>query len=119
MPLFYDWTVRARLEACPSLLGPTEPDTDPTYGPMPRFVSLNEQRQLERLDDRVIYAELITEDNPWSDHQGNPIPVGDYAITRSDGVVFGSAKAFFESVWAPYVDFSEPLTPSERYDIVA
>ncbi len=102
MRLYYDGAVRARLAACPSLLEPTKPTTEPAYGPEPRFVSLNEQRQLERLDGHVKFAEQVTEANPHTDRDGNPIPVGYYAITDSDGSVYGSEPSFFESVWFPY-----------------
>lgn len=94
MRLYYDNQVRARLEAC---LDNEQPSVT--------FKSRQEQDQLERLDEHSIYAELVTADNPHNDWEGKPIPVGYYAITRSDGAVFGSEPSFFESVWFPYDAF--------------
>lgn len=108
MPLFYNRQIRARLLAC---LDPNQTEV--------RFASENERFNLIETDQRQIYAEEVTADNPWSDHEGNPIPAGDFAITRSDGTVFGSKRAFFVKNYAPYADFNQPLNLSDLYDIVA
>lgn len=94
MRLYYDNQVRARLEAC---LDKEQPDVT--------FKSANEKAQLERLDEHSIYAELVTDSNPHVDRDGKQIPVGYYAITDSDGYVYGSEPSFFESVWFPYDAF--------------
>lgn len=105
--LYYHRQTRERLEACRDK---DKPET---------FTSINEQRQLERLDDHQIYAEEVTTENPWYDNLGNPIPEGDFAITRSDGVVFRSERDWFLQTWAPYADLTEPLANDERTDIPA
>ncbi len=108
MPLYYRCQTRARLLACED---PNQPDV--------QFKSEYDRQNLIQEDARQIYAEEVTEDNPWTDYEGNPVPVGDFAITRSDGCVFRSKRDFFIETYAPYADLNQPPSNEDRADIPA